>query len=240
MGNPMSLCPLPRDYPRIKFVASFEELISTPFENGINGLCWERTLEGDFEEVIRLLGGGEGINTLEEDVLEGLPVSAAGKVAVDTMLKDLRLLQAGGHVPMVDCIHGYLRDEDPGVVPTDVYSFHADSATTEADTILCTYCGPSSEGLRNEEALRRVDVAETRATLLSLFGGDDDEGFREHLSDNCYDLHYVPVPDARPFSFGVGNLWRIAVAYPGSPVPPFIHRAPETLPGDPPRLLLIS
>jgi hypothetical protein len=30
------------------------------------------------------------------------------------------------------------------------------------------------------------------------------------------------------------------VAYPDSPVLPCIHRAPETCPGDPPRLLLIS
>ncbi len=41
-------------------------------------------------------------------------------------------------------------------------------------------------------------------------------------------------------SFGLGNLWRIAVDYPGSPVPPCIHRAPITRPGRPPRLLLIS
>ena len=31
-----------------------------------------------------------------------------------------------------------------------------------------------------------------------------------------------------------------AAMAPGSPVPPCIHRAPETHPGDPPRLLLIS
>ena len=36
------------------------------------------------------------------------------------------------------------------------------------------------------------------------------------------------------------HLWRIAVDYPGSPVPPCVHRAPETRPGRPPRLLLIS
>jgi hypothetical protein len=30
------------------------------------------------------------------------------------------------------------------------------------------------------------------------------------------------------------------VEYDGSPVPPCIHRAPDTRPGDPPRLLLIS
>jgi hypothetical protein len=59
-----------------------------------------------------------------------------------------------------------------------------------------------------------------------------------NLNDNCY-LHYASIPLAQPFRFGVGNLWSIAIAYPGSPVPPCIHRAPETLPGQP-RLLLIS
>ena len=93
--------------------------------------------------------------------------------------------------------------------------------------------------MRNDEAKRRVDVPETRAELLRLFGGEDNDVFREYLNENCYDLHYAPVASARPFSFGVGNLWRIAVQYPGSPVPPCIHRAPATRPGQL-RLLLIS
>jgi hypothetical protein len=45
---------------------------------------------------------------------------------------------------------------------------------------------------------------------------------------------------ARPYSFGTGNMWRIAIAWPGCPVPPCIHRAPESVAGAPPRLLLIS
>jgi hypothetical protein len=80
----------------------------------------------------------------------------------------------------------------------------------------------------------------TRAELLSAFGGDDGPDFRAFLTDHCYDLHYAPAAGARPFSFGHGNLWRIATDYPGSPVPPCVHRAPDTQPGDPPRLLLIS
>ena len=81
---------------------------------------------------------------------------------------------------------------------------------------------------------------ETRAELLRLFGGKDDADFREYLKENYYDLHWAPLPGAVPFSFGIGNLWRIAVDWPGSPVPPCIHRAPGTLPGEAPRLLLIS
>jgi hypothetical protein len=48
------------------------------------------------------------------------------------------------------------------------------------------------------------------------------------------------LPRARPFSMGIGHLWRVAVQFPGSAVPACIHRAPPTRPGDPPRLLLIS
>ena len=231
---------LPFDYARVKRVKSFPELVSTPLADGVNALCWERTLAGDFDEVVRLLGTGEGIRALDEARLRALPVSAAGRVAVDAMLADLRLLQEHELDPVLNCIDRYPRDEEPGPVVTDVFSFHADSAPFEASTYLCTYRGPASEGLRNDEALPKVDLAATRAELLKLYGGPDDEDFRVYLNEHCYDLHYAPVKNARPFSFGLGNLWRIAVDWPGSPVPPCVHRAPETGPGDPPRLLLIS
>jgi len=231
---------LPLDYPRIQRVQSFQELVSTPFNGGVNALCWERSLPGDFGEVVERLGAGEGVVALEAFQLRSLPVSAAGRVAIEQLLADLELLRTHDLAPVLNCIHGYPRDEQQGPVATDVFSFHADSAPVEADTWLCTYHGAPSEGVRNEEAQRRVDVPSTRAELLRLYGGSDDEGFREFLSENCYDLHYVAGPQARPFSFGVGHLWRIALAWPGSPVPPCIHRAPERLPDQPPRLLLIS
>jgi len=231
---------LPPGYDRIIVVKSFDELATTPFRNGVNALCWQRTLTGDFGEVVGHLGVGEGITTLRDSRLRGLAVSPAGRAAIDVLLEDQRLLRALDLDPVLDCVNGYLRDENPGPVSTDVCSFHADSATVETCTWLCTYHGTPSEGLRNDEAVRRVDIPETRARLLELFGGEDDGDFREYLNEHCYDLHYAPVPHARHFSFGVGNLWRITVAFPGSPVPPCIHRAPETLPGDPPRLLLIS
>ncbi len=230
----------PPDYPRIKRVKSFHELVSTPFADGVNARCWERTLPGDFGEVVEHLGCREGIIALDDDRLLALPVSAAGRVALEILLADQRLLREHGLDPALNCINRYPRDENPGPVPTDVLSFHTDSATVETDTYLCTYHGPASEGLRNDEAQRRVDIPTTRAELLQRFGGEDNNAFREYLNENCYDLHYAPVPSARPFSFGRGNLWRIAVDYPGSPVPPCIHRAPATLPGQPPRLLLIS
>ncbi|MBI5767022.1 MAG: hypothetical protein HZA93_04455 [Verrucomicrobia bacterium] len=221
-------------------MASFEELVATPFGHGVNALCWQRTLPGDFEEVVTQLAVHDGMASLNDDLLRALPLSRAGRTAVEVLLADQERLRSRGLDPLLDCIHGYPRDEEPTVVPLDVYSFHADSATVETDTWLCSYTESSSEGLRNEEAHRCIDLPATRAELLKLYGGADDAGFAEFLHDRCFDLHYEPAPGARPFSFGLGNLWRIAVAYPGSPVPPCVHRAPANPPGRPPRLLLIS
>ncbi|MDI1321042.1 MAG: hypothetical protein PSW75_12745 [bacterium] len=231
---------LPTGNARIKVVGGFAELVATPFAGGVNALCWPRALPGDFGEVVEKLGAGEGIMPLDEARLNALALSAAGRTARDILLADLHLLRAHGLAPELNCIHAYPRDDATAVVPTDVYSFHADSAPIEAATWLCTYFGAASEGLRNEQAQQRVDVPATRAELLKEYGGIDDAGFAEFLNDNCYDLHYAPLPDAQPYSFGVGHLWRIAVDWRGSPVPPCVHRAPATFPGQSPRLLLIS
>ena len=231
---------LPTGYARIQTVNTFDELVTTRFCGGVNALCWPRTLSGDFAEVVEQLRLGDGVTPIDEARLRALPLSAAGRSAVDVLLEDQRLLRAHGLAPELNGIRGYPRDEDPAAVPIDVYSFHADSATVETDTYLCTYYGPASEALRNEDAQRHVDTPAVRAKLLEDFGGRDDGNFAEHLKENCFDLHYLAVGDAQPFSFGRGNLWRIAVEYPGSPVPPCVHRAPDTRPGDPPRLLLIS
>jgi hypothetical protein len=231
---------IPADYPRIKVVGSFEELVSTPFENGVNAMCWARQLSGDFREVVEALVETKGIASLDEALLRSLNLSAAGREAVEVLVEDLRLLEEHGLDPIVDCIESYPREDVPGVVRIDVYDFHVDSANAEADTYLCTYSGPTSEVLRNEDAIRCVDVPETRAALLAEFGGEDGEAFREFLNERCYDLHYTPIAGAKPVVFGIGNLWRIATEYPGSPVPPCVHRAPDNIPGELPRLLLIS
>jgi hypothetical protein len=221
-------------------MGSFAELAATPFADGVNALCWLRSLTGNFGEIVARLGAGEGIVPLDETRLGKLALSEAGRAARDILIADLRLLRGHGLAPELNCIHGYPRDDETAAVPTDVYSFHADRAPIEASTWLCTYHGPASEGLRNEDAQRRVDVPATRAALLREYGGADDRGFREFLSEHCYDLHYTPFPTAQPFSFGLGHLWRIALDWPGSPVPACLHRAPANLPGQPPRLLLIS
>jgi hypothetical protein len=244
------------NYPRIAQVANFDELISTPFANGINALCWKRNLRGNFSEVVRRLEGDHGlepgITALDTDSLTQIgrspDFSEPGRVAIEEMLTDLNHLQQHGLDPELNAVNGFLRDANPGPVPTDVGSFHVDSATVQADTWLCTYHGMPSEGLCHEDALRRVDVQETRSSLLKLYAEEcadgsvagDDESFQEWLSENCYDLHYAPMPGAQPFSFGVGNLWRIATKWPGCPVPPCIHRAPAVEAGAGVRLLLIG
>ena len=116
-------------------------------------------------------------------------------MAREVLLADQALRRRHGLAPTLDCITGYTRDAAEVPVPTDVYSFHVDSAPVQADTYLCTYIGRSSEGLLNEAAIRRVDVAETRAQLLEIHGGSDDADFAAYLSEHCLDLHaQVPRP----------------------------------------------
>lgn len=229
---PIDLLP----YFRIKTVHSFEELIDTPFADGINALCWPRTLMGDFGAVVEQLGPGEEIVMIEEERLRALSLSTAGRAAVAGLCEDLRLLREQGRDPVLNVIHGYPREEEPGPVSTDVFSYHADRAPVEADTWLCTYFGLPSQGLPNEQARRKVEIPEIRVELRKFLGAEaDDAEFCETLRENCYDLHYAPLPGAHPYSFGIGQLWRIAVEWPGSAVPPCIHRAPDAAP----RLLLI-
>jgi hypothetical protein len=230
----------PPGYTRVKVVNSFQELVTTPLSDGVNALCWPRALTGDFDEIVARLGPIDEITSLDDEDLRALSLSPAGQIARECLIEDLRLLREFGLLPSLDCIPGYPRDEESGLVPTDVYSFHADSANVMADTYLCSYTVAASEGVRNEEALRCVDVPETRVELLKGYGGIDDDGFLAYLNENFFDLHYVTTPQAQPFSFGIGNLWRIATAWPGCPVPPCVHRAPTTSPEQPPRLLLIS
>ncbi len=224
---------------RVRQVRSFTELLATPFAGDVNALCWERTLPGDYAEVIAQLGTGNGIVTIDDERLQALDLSPAGQLAAEALLADQELLRAHDLAPSLNCIYDCIRGVDAGTVPTDVMSFHVDSAPVEVDTWLCTYHGACSEGLANEVARRKVDQPEIRAALLREYGGADDAGFAEFLSDCSYDLHYAPVPTAHPYPFGKFSLWRIATQWPGSPVLPCIHRAPENTP-DSPRLLLIS
>jgi hypothetical protein len=225
--------------PRVRQVRTFEELLNTRFAGGVNALCWERTLPGDYAEVVAKLGPGEGIVAIEDVRIRTLELTPAGRLAVEAMLADQQLLRDHDLAPSLNCVYDCVRGPDAGVVPTDVTSFHVDSAPVEVDTWLCTYHGACSEGLRNEDALLKVEIPEIRVALLKEYGGADDDGFAEFLHEHSYDSHYAPKPGATPYPFGTFSLWRIATRWPGSPVPPCVHRAPENHPGSP-RLLLIS
>lgn len=221
-------------------VDSFAELLAVPLRGECNAVCWRRELAGDYGEVVRAVVGQDLVVTLGDELLSALPLSQAGRVAAAMLRSDQELLRGVGQDPVVDCIRGYERDAADEIVATDVYSFHVDRATQATDTFLCSYTAPASQGLCNEDAVRRVDIPAVRAELLRQFGGDDAAGFADWLAEHCFDLHYAPLPGARTFDFGVGNLWRIAVDYPGCMTPACIHRAPETGGHDPARLLLIS
>ncbi len=203
---------LPPGYSRVGVVGSFEELVSSRFDKGVNALCWPRKLAGDFGEIAGHFAedDGSGLTSLDEAHLGALSLSPEGIIARDILIQDLRLLRSRDLDPTLNCIQGYPRDDEACPVRTDVYSFHVDQAPIEADTYLCSYYGPCSEGLRNDQAIRRVDMPETRAALLELYGGADDDGFRDFLKEEHYDLHYAPLADASPFASGVGHLWRIA------------------------------
>lgn len=228
------------EFPNIKIVENFNDLVNFKFAHGINAICWKRSLQGDFHEIVEKLNFGDEITTLSENRLNRLKLSDAGSSARKTLIQDQKLLREHGLAPILDCIPAYPRDEETAPFPTDVYSFHADSANVQTDTYLCSYNVAASEGLKIEDAIRHADVPETRAKLLKLHDGQDDHSFVEFLKEYFFDLHYTANAEAQPFSFGLGNLWRITTQCPDSPVPPCIHRAPTTKKSQPARLLLIS
>ena len=49
---------------QIKNVSSFPELVDTKFSGKNNALCWQRLLDGDFEEIVDLLELKENITDL--------------------------------------------------------------------------------------------------------------------------------------------------------------------------------
>ncbi|MFN8287703.1 MAG: hypothetical protein U0V74_13155 [Chitinophagales bacterium] len=218
-------------------VASFADLVNTPFAGERNALCWQRELKGDFREIVNAITVNGNITVIEPDELRALILSEEGQTAREIILHDLHLLQDYGAQPVLNLITHYERDEDFPFFPTDVYSFHADSSPIATDTFLCTYFGAPSEIIPNALCEKKVLVPEIRAELLKLYDGPE-EGFEAFLSEHFFDLHYQGKPNAQTINCGIGNLWRLAVANPESPVAPCVHRAPQEKPGEP-RLLLI-
>ena len=222
---------------QIQYVTNFQELVSTPFHEAMNAICWCRKLPGDFAEIVSKTALDENIVVLDEEKLCELLLSEQGQLAREILLNDLKLLKAHGASPMLNVIRCYERDDTYPFFPTDVYSFHVDRSPVPTDTFLCTYYGEPSEILPNSAAQQKVLVPEIRAELKKRYGSAD-EGFESFLSEHFFDLHYSAKPGESITSLGPGNLWRLAVDHPESKVPPCVHRAPKEKAGQN-RLLMI-
>jgi hypothetical protein len=222
---------------QIHCVTNFEDLVSTPFLGEINAICWTRKLIGDFAEIANKIELNGNIAVLDEDELFKLQLSEQGQLAREILLNDLKVLKASGKAPILNLIKCYDRDETYPFFPTDVYSFHVDCSPVPTDTFLCTYYGEPSEIVPNAQAIQKVLVPEIRDELKKIYRGAD-EGFESFLSEHFFDLHYLPKPEAKPISLGLGYLWKLAVNHPESKVLPCLHRAPKEKTGQN-RLLMI-
>lgn len=220
--------------PRAELVGDFVSLLQRRFTGGVNALCLQRELAGDFDEVARAvlaqMGADDELVTLDEDSLRGLSLSPAGRLAAEAMAADLARLTDAGLDPTLNCIRAYARDMRGFPIATDVMSFHVDRSPVEVHTFLCTYAGGPSELLDNDEAVRRIDEPGVREVMRQHF---DEAG----IVEGSFDLHFRPRDGAQVYSCGLFSIWKLAVDWPGALVPPCIHRAPST---DAPRLLLIA
>lgn len=234
---PTMIAALPGAEHQIHNVTNFQDLVSTPFQGGMNAICWHRNLTGDFSEILNNVTLTEDIAVLEGEELGELQLSEQGQLAREILLNDLELLKAHGASPALNVIRCYEKDDANLFFSTDVYSFHADRSSVPTDTFLCTYYGEPSEILPNTQALQKILIPEIRTELQKKYRGPA-EGFESFLMEHFLDLHYMAIPGARPVSLGNGHLWRLAIDHPGSQVLPCVHRAPVEKAGQP-RLLMI-
>ena len=228
---------LPPTENQIHCVKSFKDLLTTPFHNDKNAMCWNRNLIGDFSEIVKKveLNGNITIVTLED--LSKLDLSEQGQRARKILLNDMKVLKSHGADPTLNVIKNYERDDIFPFFPTDVYSFHVDRSPIPTDTFLCTYYGESSDIIPNSQATQKILIPEIRDELKKLYDGVE-EGFESFLSEHFFDLHYLPMPNAKPINLGNGHLWKLAIDHPESKVLPCLHRAPKEKKGQL-RLLLI-
>ena len=225
------------DSKQIGIVTTFSELITTDFKGEMNALCWNRNLDGDFNEIVSKLRLKENITEVALKDLLALQLSEQGNIAREIILNDLQLLTDFGASPSLNLLKCYERDDAFDFITTDVYSFHVDRSPIATDTFLCTYHGAASDIIANEHAEQKVLIPEIREQLKALHNGSSGK-FEDFLKEHYFDLHYQAQPNAEPISLGLGHLWRLAVDHPKQHVPPCIHRAPIEKEGEY-RLLLI-
>ncbi|WP_293746348.1 DUF1826 domain-containing protein [uncultured Acinetobacter sp.] len=225
------------DHKQINVVSSFSELVGSNFQGDRNAICWYRNLNGDFQEIVKKLQLKENITEVSVDDLLALQLSEQGHLAREIILKDMQLLSDFGASPTLNLIQNYERDDELNFISTDVYSFHVDRSPIPTDTFLCTYHGAASDILPSDQVKQKVLIPEIRDKLKELHHGSEAE-FENFLQDYFFDLHYQPLPDARPLNLGLGHLWRLAVDHPTQHVLPCVHRAPIENEGEY-RLLLI-
>ena len=225
------------DNTQIQVVSTFSELVNTNFQGDLNAICWHRNLVGDFKEIVAKLQLKENITEVSAEDLLRLPLSEKGSLAREIILTDMQLLTSFGASPSLNLLQSYERDEELGFISTDVYSYHIDRSPIETDTFLCTYHGPASDILPNDQVEQKIWIPEIREKLKKLHDGPEAE-FETFLEDHFFDLHYQPKSDTKPVNLGSGHLWRLAVEHPTQKVLPCVHRAPFEKDGEY-RLLLI-
>ena len=218
-------------------VDNFNDLLSTKFKGGINAICWNRNLKGDFSEIVNKITLEGNMSEILPQQLLNLQLSEQGQLARETLLNDFKVLKEHGKIPTLNIIKHYERDDAFPFFPTDVYSYHVDRSPIPADTFLCTYHGASSDILPNSQGIQKILIPEIRSELKKLYDGPE-EGFESFLSEFFFDLHYQAKPDAQPINLGNGHLWKLAIDHPESEVLPCLHRAPKEK-TDEPRLMMI-
>lgn len=225
------------DNHQVEVVSSFSELVNTSFHRTMNAICWNRNLNGDFEEIVSKLQLKENITEVSIEDLLALELSEEGMLAREIILNDLQLLADFGASPSLNLLKSYERDEDFDFISTDVYSFHVDRSPIGTNTFLCTYYGAASDIISNDQVTQKILIPEIREKLKELHDGPEKE-LEDFFKENFFDLHYEAKPDAVPINLGIGKLWRLAVDHPLQEVLPCVHRAPVENDGEY-RLLLI-
>lgn len=122
------------DNNQVGVVSTFAELVNTDFQGNMNALCWNRSLEGDFEEIVSKLQLKENITEVSVDDLLALQLSEKGSAARDIILSDLQLLTDFGASASLNLLKYYERDDEFDFISTDVYSWHVDRSPVGTDT----------------------------------------------------------------------------------------------------------